>query len=138
MFYSPTTNGFYTLEIHGSNIPADSVEITAEQYAALLQGQSEGKQIVPDENGFPILITPEVIPFVPNSITMRQCRLQLIADGVYATVNAAVEQMPLTAQIEWEYAATIDRSNPLVPAMQALLEWDDARVDQFYTQAALL
>lgn len=64
MFYSKTTSGFYSQAIHGDNIPGDAVEITAEQHAALLQGQSDGKQIVPDANGFPVLITPTVDPEV--------------------------------------------------------------------------
>lgn len=58
MYYSKQTNGFYTREIHGDNIPADAVEITQEQHAALLQGQSEGKQITADENGYPVLVDP--------------------------------------------------------------------------------
>ncbi|HZJ92201.1 MAG TPA: phage tail assembly chaperone [Thiopseudomonas sp.] len=55
MFYSKQTNGFYSREIHGDNIPEDAVEITPEQHAALLRGQSECKQITADENGYPIL-----------------------------------------------------------------------------------
>ena len=58
MFYSKTTGGFYVREIHGDNIPADAVEITTEQHAALLQGQSGGKAIAADENGYPILQDP--------------------------------------------------------------------------------
>ena len=62
--YSAATSGFYTSAIHGSNIPADAVEITDEQHAALLVGQSQGKLIVADENGYPILQDPVVIPVV--------------------------------------------------------------------------
>ena len=58
MFYSKATNGFYTLEIHGDNIPADAVEITEAEHAALIEGQSLGKRIVADENGRPILQDP--------------------------------------------------------------------------------
>ena len=58
VFYSPTTGGFYTAEIHGDNIPADAVEITIEEHAALIEGQSMGKVIVADENGRPILQDP--------------------------------------------------------------------------------
>ncbi|MGV0998278.1 MAG: hypothetical protein ACOYBQ_03005 [Fluviibacter sp.] len=58
MFYSKFTGGFYTREIHGDNIPTDAVEITSEQHAALLEGQSQGKIISADENGYPILIDP--------------------------------------------------------------------------------
>ena len=58
MFYSKLTGGFYDREIHGDNIPADAVEITAEQHAALMAGQAEGKVIAADENGYPILQDP--------------------------------------------------------------------------------
>lgn len=57
MQYSPSTGGFYDPAIN-SNIPEDAVEITPEQHAALLQGQSEGKAITADENGYPILQDP--------------------------------------------------------------------------------
>lgn len=56
MFYSKSTGGFYCQEINGDNIPADSVEISDAEHAALLQAQSGGKQIAADENGYPVLI----------------------------------------------------------------------------------
>ncbi len=58
MFYAKSTGGFYIREIHGDNIPADAVEITAEHHAALLEGQSLGALIGSDGDGFPVLITP--------------------------------------------------------------------------------
>jgi hypothetical protein len=58
MFYSKTTSGFYTREIHGDNIPVDAVEITTEQHEELLQGQSQGLVITADENGYPTLSDP--------------------------------------------------------------------------------
>ena len=58
MFYSKTTGGFYSTEIHGDNIPADAVEISAAEHQALINGQSEGKRITADENGFPVLSDP--------------------------------------------------------------------------------
>ena len=58
MFYSKTTGGFYTREIHGDNIPHDAVEITIEEHAALMQGQSEGKIISGDADGYPVLADP--------------------------------------------------------------------------------
>jgi hypothetical protein len=51
MFYSKSTGGFYSREIHGDNIPADAVEITTEEHAALLEGQSQGKLIAADGDG---------------------------------------------------------------------------------------
>lgn len=58
MKYSQVMNGFYDEAIHGDNIPSDAVEITAEEHAALLEGQSQGKLIQADENGYPILAEP--------------------------------------------------------------------------------
>ena len=68
MFYSKTTGGFYTREIHGDNIPADAVEITVEKYQALLEGQSQGKIIAADANGYPILVDPPLPDPVPPTI----------------------------------------------------------------------
>lgn len=69
MFYSKSTNGFYTPEIHGDNIPADAVEITEAEHAALIEGQSMGKVIVADENGRPILQDPP--PPTPEQIMAK-------------------------------------------------------------------
>ncbi|OOF48640.1 DUF4376 domain-containing protein [Rodentibacter trehalosifermentans] len=46
-------NGFYT------EPQENSVEITAEQYEALLIGQSQGKQIISNKQGEPVLIEPQ-------------------------------------------------------------------------------
>jgi len=78
-FYSKTTKGFYCEEIHGTNIPSDRVQITKEQHADLLNDQSQGKQIVPDENGYPIAIIPPVIP--PTWEDIRSKRNFLLKDS---------------------------------------------------------
>lgn len=52
-FYSPSVRGFFDLEIHGKKIPKDAVEITDEKWMELLDANSKGMDIVPDENGFP-------------------------------------------------------------------------------------
>lgn len=55
MFYSKSTKGFYLEEFHGTEIPEDAVEITLEEHAALIKGQSDGKIIVADIDGRPML-----------------------------------------------------------------------------------
>ena len=70
MFYSKSTKGFYSREIHGDDIPTDAVEITAEGHAALLEGQSQGKRIQADEAGYPILADPP-LP-TPEQILAQQ------------------------------------------------------------------
>lgn len=58
MFYAKSTGGFYDRAMHGDNIPTDAVEITIEEHAALIDGQSNGKRIVSDADGKPVLADP--------------------------------------------------------------------------------
>lgn len=79
IYYSKTTRGFYCKEIHGTNIPSDAVQITNERQANLMNEQSQGKQIVPDENGYPIAIVPPAIPSTWEQI--RKQRDVLLKDS---------------------------------------------------------
>ena len=68
MKFSATTLGFYIEAVHGVRflengdpnpacvIPPDAIEISEEQYHALLDGQALGKSIGADEDGRPLLI----------------------------------------------------------------------------------
>jgi hypothetical protein len=62
MFYSAHAAGFFHPVFHGDNIPADAVEITDELHAELLLGQSQGKLILADEDGYPQLQDAPVPP----------------------------------------------------------------------------
>lgn len=61
-FYSKSTRGFYLTEIHGNSIPGDAVEITKEYHQELMDGQSNGKGIHSDANGYPVLGYAVTIP----------------------------------------------------------------------------
>jgi hypothetical protein len=56
IYYSKSTNGFYSVEIHGDSIPQDAVEITPEAHMSLLHGQSQGMVITGDVDGNPTLV----------------------------------------------------------------------------------
>ncbi|QDJ35821.1 hypothetical protein CBR67_03675 [Bordetella hinzii] len=62
MLFSKSTGGFYSPDIHGEAIPDDAVEVTEQEYAALMDGQATGKVIVADSDGRPILATPTLTP----------------------------------------------------------------------------
>ena len=107
MFYAQSTGGFYDREINGDNIPADAVEITAEEHVALLEGQSQGKMIAADENGYPILQDPP----------------QPTADQMADTARA--ERNRLIESVRWrierhndEVALGSEPSEPLEPLLQ--------------------
>lgn len=56
--YSATTGGFYSPSIHGNNVPKDVVQIMDDRHKELLAQQSQGLQLVPDDNGYPIAVDP--------------------------------------------------------------------------------
>ena len=56
MRYSAQTGGFYTEEIHGDQVPPDAVDVSADEYAALMDGQRFGKRIAADSDGRPELL----------------------------------------------------------------------------------
>ena len=111
MFFSASTGGFYTREIHGENMPADVVEITAEEHAALLEGQSQGKLIQADINGRPVLADPP--PPTPEHIIALytgavQQHLDVFArtrnyDGIMSAATYATSTVP-KFKVEGQYA----------------------------------
>lgn len=143
MFYSAQTGGFYDRAIH-TNIPADAVEITREEWRALFDGLAHGKQIVADKNGKPVLQDPPTpAPVVPAKVTMRQARLALLAAGYLdrvqdAFANVPDEQVKKAAMIEWEYAGTVERDSPFTTQMAAMLGLSSTDLDTLFTTAAAL
>lgn len=71
--YSPSTNGFYLPSIHGENIPADAVDVSAEEHAALLQGQANGKRISAGEQGRPVLVDAPAPSAAQQRALLTQC-----------------------------------------------------------------
>jgi hypothetical protein len=67
MFYSKSTNGFYTTAIHGVNIPADAVEITNQKYQELMSGQASGQSIKGGSDGKPVLFSASLTPPKPKT-----------------------------------------------------------------------
>lgn len=119
MFYSKTTCGFYTREIHGDNIPADAVEITAEQHMSLMQWQSEGKIITADENGYPVLIDPPPTPAPePKSrFTSLEYLDRFTQDEQEAIVGATYSNVQIKLYYDRLLAATfIDLDDPRTEA----------------------
>ena len=59
IYYS---DGFYIDDIHGEKIPNEAVAINQDKYIELLNGQAQGKQIIADKTGNPVLIGPQPSP----------------------------------------------------------------------------
>lgn len=61
IYYSKFNQAFYDSAIH-QRLPEDAVEISPEQHAALLAGQSNGQVIMPNKDGKPVLADPAPCP----------------------------------------------------------------------------
>lgn len=85
---------------------------------------------------------PAPPPAAPSQVTMRQARLALLAAGKLAAVAAALAALPSpkkeAAQIEWDYATTVDRGSPIVAMLAAELPLDAAALDALFTTASQL
>ncbi|VTX83783.1 hypothetical protein [uncultured Aggregatibacter sp.] len=51
-------DGFFD-DVNGGYVPESAVEIREDKYLELLEGQSQGKQIIEDKSGQPILVDPQ-------------------------------------------------------------------------------
>lgn len=117
MFYSATTGGFYTREYHGGSIPNDAVEITPEQHAALLAGESLGRRIIADPDGFPMLQDIPAAPLV-YSCSPWQIRKALNSQGLRQSVEDAVKASPdIELKDGWEFATVFRSDDPFVLSM---------------------
>lgn len=83
-----------------------------------------------------------VLPVVPASITMRQARLALHSQGLYAAVGAAIDALPdppkTAAIIEWEYSNEVQRRNGFVSSIAPILGLTEAQIDDLFLLGATL
>jgi len=77
------------------------------------------------------------------SVSMRQARLALLQAGLLDQVNAAIagigdETQKRQAQINWEYATTVERLDGWVRQIGMGLELNDADLDELFNRAMML
>lgn len=100
--------------------------------------QKAALQVAIDLAATVITLDTPPIPTVPQSVTMRQARLALAAAGLLSSVNQAVAAGSEAMQIEWEFAATVDRNWPTLAVLQAGLSLTDEQIDTLFVAASAL
>ena len=75
---------------------------------------------------------------VPQQVTMRQARLALLSAGLLDDVEVVITAVGREAQIQWEYASVVERSNPVIAIVQQQQGMTDAQIDDLFREAAKL
>ena len=89
------------------------------------------------DNGF-ITREPEPLPEpIPQVLTMRQARLQLLEVGLLDDVEALVA-LDRKSQIEWEYANEVYRQSPLIDLVKETISLTDEQIDDMFLSASKL
>lgn len=137
--YSPSTGGFYTVEWHGTDIPSDAVDLSDNEYEALLAGVYQGKIIVISQaTGLPTTVdAPAAPPQVPISITKLQAKLA-VGEAVVAQVNAFMNDpsSPWAMRTAWEDATDLYRNSQMVDELAWVLGMDPSELDSLFISAA--
>lgn len=119
---------------------ADGVEIPLDQrfppfMLATIVEWGEDKPLPPAEGD-------QSVKQPVTEVTMRQARLALIDAGHYEAVNDAIHDMTgvdgLKAQVEWDFARTVERASPIVGMLAGMLALDDEALDNLFDAAAKL
>ena len=75
---------------------------------------------------------------VPQQVTMRQARLALLNAGLLDDVEVVIAAAGREAQLEWEYASVVERSNPVIAIVQQQQGVTDEQIDDLFREAAKL
>lgn len=81
---------------------------------------------------------PEPQPYVPFSISMRQCQLYLydLDNGAtLAAVAQLAQSMGAKANIEWLTSSEVWRNSPMVELMRQQFGWTTEQMDDMFREA---
>ncbi len=114
-YYSPTTQGFYVLEIHPT-LPADALELTGDQYNALFDAQAQGAVIQAGPNGIPVAVSPASLLTVAD---VQAARIAILSINCQTAIESSFPSSALASP--HTYPSRITDQRNLSDAMSASL-----------------
>lgn len=136
ILFSKKTNGFYETGINGKNIPVDAVEITSKYHFDLLSGQSSGKNIASNDEGYPFLVDPDPVAFVPSVVTRFQALAALHLAGVFDSVESSIESADFMTKLAWKEAQSFERDSAMIASIGAAVGLTDEDIDNLFISAS--
>lgn len=81
-------------------------------------------------------VPPENVPTIPESVSARQFKLQLLASGLLDAVESFVSAQSRAVQIAYENSGSFVRTEPMMLAGFTALGFDDGQIDAFFVAAS--
>jgi len=116
----------------------EETQVAQNQALQDLQNSQLTGSLVGQTNSSSKELLDPVISDVPSGVSMRQARLALKQQGLLATVQSNIDALSEESQIEWEYAAVVERSSPLVASLGGALGLTEVQLDDLFKLAATL
>ncbi|MEL7966394.1 hypothetical protein AAG587_08455 [Vreelandella neptunia] len=119
-------------------VPRPTGDVVTEGQPELVDGiwqqAWEVRKFTPEE------IEQQRLASIPGSISPRQARLALLHANLLSQVDPAIESLESPAkeqaQIEWEYATSIERESEWINQLGSALGLDSAGIDELFVAAA--
>lgn len=116
-YYSQQTGCTYLPSVHGSQMPADVVEIPEALYLSVIGNPEPGKVRAHDEQGLPFLVD------VPKPVPDPTAEERAWRDGELAAVLWLRERHRDQLEIEGATTLTAEQYNELLVYLQELRDW---------------
>lgn len=81
---------------------------------------------------------PVVVPAIPDSVSARQFKLQLLAAGLIDQVETWVSGQDRATRIAYEYSGRFERNSPMMQSGFAALGSTPEQIEAFFVAAAAL
>lgn len=133
-FRFPTYNQFGSIDLEVNHPQYGWIPFTAsaddpEEYGRTLFTEATAGEVAP-------YVEPEPVPApIPDRVTARQFKLQLLAAGLLDQVEAWIASQSQAVQIAYANSGTFVRDEPMMQAGFAALGFTPEQVDAFFMAA---